>query len=196
MKNNQAEKSNLFYELFIKDLTYKDISDKEYIWREIAKQLNGHFKIKQTVSKDLTSFMLNIPHRNQTIQITETDTKPLKSEVILNLKNQFEFNISLEGGMEKILKLLGSQDIEIGNNEFDNKYMIKTSSPSKAVEILTELKDLILELNIYVINLEQEKSEKHKLIITKDRTTTSLKEMIAFIELNTKLIDSIFKACL
>jgi len=191
MNEKQDNKINLIEELFIKGQVYKNVSEKKNIWKDIAEKLDGNFKIKQTVSKDLTSFILEIPYKNQRIILTETDTKPLKSEINLNLKENFEFSISWEGGIEKIMKIFGSQDIKIGFSEFDKKYLIQSNNSKRTTEILTKLKDLILKLNIYIINLQQEKSENQKVIITKDRNTTSLKEMIDFIELNFNLIDKL-----
>ncbi len=191
MTEKQDNKINLFEELFIKGQIYKNISEKKNIQKEIAEKLNGRFIIKQTVSKDLTSFVLEIPYKDQIIILTETDTKPLKSEINLNLKERFELNISWEDGIERIMKFFGSQDIEIGFFEFDEKYLIQSNNSEKTVGILTNLKDLILKLNIYQISLRQENSQNHKLIITKDRNTIELIEMIDFIELNFKLIDNL-----
>ena len=139
----------------------------------------------------MTSFVLEIPYKDQIIILTETDTKPLKSEISLNLKERFELNISWEDGIERIMKFFGNQDIEIGFSEFDEKYLIQSNNSEKTVGILTNLKDLILKLNIYLISLRQENSQNHKLIITKDRNTIELIEMIDFIELNFKLIDNL-----
>ena len=191
MTEKQDNKINLFEELFIKGQIYKNISEKKNIQKEIAEKLNGRFIIKQTVSKDLTSFVLEIPYKDQIIILTETDTKPLKSEINLNLKERFELNISWEDGIERIMKFFGSQDIEIGFFEFDEKYLIQSNNSEKTVGILTNLKDLLLKLNIYLISLRQENSQNHKLIITKDRNTIELIEMIDFIELNFKLIDNL-----
>jgi len=189
--DKEDDKINLFEELFIKGQIYKNVSEKKNIWKEIAEKLDGKFIIKQTVSKDLTSFVLKIPYKDQIIILTETDTKPLKSKISLNLKERFELSISWEDRIEKIMKFFGSQDIEIGFSEFDTKYMIQSNNPDKTIKILTNLKDLILKQNIYLISLRQEKNQNHKLIITKDRNTKKLSEMIDFIKLNFKLIDNL-----
>jgi len=191
MNEEQDDKINLFNEIFIKGQVYKNVLEKKEIWKEIAEKLNGKFKIKQTISKDLISFILEIPYKNQKLILTETDSKALKSEINLELKEKFEFNISWEGGIEKIMKFFGSQDIKIGVVEFDKKYLIQSNNSERTIEILINLKDLILELNIYLINLQHENSKDHKIIITKDRNTQSLKEMLGFIELNFKLIDNL-----
>jgi len=171
MNEKQNSAVNLLNEIYIKGQVYKNVSEKKAIWEDVAEKLNGSFKVKHTVSRDVISFILKIPYKNQSIIITESDTKALKSEINLDLDEKFEFNISWEGGVEKIIKIFGSQDIEIGFSDFDNKYLIQSNNTLNCIEILSELKDLILKLNIYQINLEQEKLKGHKLIITKDRNT-------------------------
>ena len=192
MTDKTEDQSNLLYEIFIKGQVYKNVLEKKELWSEIAEKLKGEFKIKQTISRDISTFILEIPYKNQMLVLTESDTRPLKSEINMDLKEPFEFSISWEGGIERIMKIFGSQDIQIGFQEFDKKYIIQSNNCSQTITILRDLKDLILKLNIYIINLHHEKSGQHKLLITKDRNSNTIDEIIGLIELNFKLIDFLF----
>jgi viroplasmin and RNaseH domain-containing protein len=126
------------------------------------------------------------------VVFTESDTRPLRSEITMDLKTKFELSISWEGSVEKIMKIFGSQDIQIGNQAFDKKYLIQSNNSSQTISVLRDLKDLILKLNIYIINLHYEKSGQHKLLITKDRNSNTIDEIIGLIELNFRLVDFLF----
>ena len=189
MKDKAEDQSNILYQIFIKGQEYKDVLDKKELWKIIAEKLNGEFKIKQTISRDISTLILKIPYKNQLVVLTESDTRPLKSEINMDLKTKFEFGISWEGGVERIMKIFGSQDIQIGIHEFDKKYLIQSNNTKQTITILRDLKDLILKLNIYIINLHYEKSGQHKLLITKDRTSNTIDEIIGLLELNFRLID-------
>jgi len=191
MTNKRNDNINLLEEIFIKGQVYKNILSKKEVWKNIAEILNGKFTIKQTISRDITSFTLEIPYENKIIILTETDVKPLKSQIILELNNKFELNISKEDSIEKFMIFLGKQDIKIGFPEFDKKYLIQSNDSIKAINILTNLKELILNLNIYSISIQNTKEQYHKINITKDRNTNKTSEIIDFIKLNFKLIDSI-----
>ncbi len=189
MSNEQENQDSLFYEIFIKGQEYKDVLDKKELWKIIAEKLNGEFKIKQTISRDISTLILEIPYKNQMVILTESDTRPLKSEINMDLNTKFEFGISWEGGVERIMKIFGSQDIQIDHQVFDKKYLIQSNNSQRTITILRDLKDLILKLNIYIINLHYEKSGQHKLLITKDRTSNTIDEIIGLLELNFRLID-------
>ena len=184
-------KTSLFREHFIKGQIYKNVAEKKNVWQEIAGKLNGKFIVKQTVSKDVTTLVLEIPYKNYTVILTESDTKPLKSEVILELKDDLEFRLSWEDVFDRIMKFLGKQDIETGDHEFDKKYILQSNNPVKAAKIISQVKELILRLNIYVINLSKESSGVYKLLIIKDRNTSKIDEILDFIELNFRFIDGL-----
>ena len=127
---------NVYEEIFIKGQIYKDVFSKKDLWEKLAELYNGKFKIKQTISKDINSFRLEIPYRNHILVLTETDTKPLKFETEFKLNRNFEFNISWEDIMEHILKLFGKQDIKVGDKEFDKKYLIQSNDSELASKLL------------------------------------------------------------
>jgi hypothetical protein len=183
---------NVYKEIFIKGQIYKDVLNKKDQWKKLAELYNGKFKIKQTISKDINSFRLEIPYKNHNIIITETDTKPLKFETELKLNRKFEFNISWEDSIERVLKFFGKQDIKVGNKKFDKRYLIQSNDPELILFFLNygQIKQIILQHNIYLMNLEySEKNEIHKLMTVKDRNTNKLEILIELIEFEFAIID-------
>ena len=137
-----------------------------------------------------------MPYKNHKLIITESDTKPLKFEINFKLIKNFEFNISWEDGIEKILKIFGKKDIKINNKQFDNKYLIQSNNPELIINILNkgETKDIILKHNIYLISLTYDKkNEIHKLLTVKDRNTNDINKIIELIRFEFILIDSFIK---
>jgi hypothetical protein len=92
-----------------------DISKKRDFWKELSEEFDGVFKIKHTISKDLERLILQIPYKKYMIEFSESDTHPLKIESTLMANRDFEFIISFEDTLEKLLKLFGQQDIEVGD---------------------------------------------------------------------------------
>ena len=190
--NPETENVNTLREIFVKGQIYKDVLSKKELWEYIARTYHGELKIKQTISKDVNSFQLEIPYMNQYIILTESDTKPLKFEATLKLNRRFEFNISWEGFIDRIMKFFGKQDIETGNREFDRKYLIHSREKGMLLQMLgyKHIKQNILKNNIYLMNLEySEKSGYHKLLTVKDRNTKRIEAMVEFIELHFSIID-------
>ncbi|RLD79572.1 MAG: hypothetical protein DRJ15_09090 [Bacteroidetes bacterium] len=197
MRKNSKHKTktddvNVNKEIFIKGQIYKDVFSKKDLWTDLAELYDGEFKIKQTISKDINSFRLEIPYKNHNIILTETDTKPLKFETELKLNRKFEFNISWEDSIERVLKIFGKQDIKVGDKEFDKKYLIQSNEPGLITNILNyrEISRILLKHNIYLLTLEyNKKDEGHKLMTIKDRNTKKKEIMIELINLEFSIID-------
>ncbi len=190
--NSESNDINIFKELFVKNQVYKDVLSKKELWKGIAELCGGKFTIKQTINKDLVSFRLEIPYKNHFIILTETDTKPLKLETELKLNRRFNFNISWEGVVERVMKIFGTQDITIGDKEFDRKYLIQSDNPELLSQFLNfeQIKQSILKSNLYLLDLNySEEDEYHKLLIVKDRNTRRMKEMNDLIKFEFSIID-------
>lgn len=190
--NIKNDKVNIFKEIFIKGQEYKDVLSKKDLWEKLSEMFNGKLQIKQTISKDINSFKLEIPYKNHKLILTETDTKPLKFEIEFKLNQKFEFNISWEDTVEKVLKRFGKQDIKIGNTDFDKKYLIQSNNPELILRLLNyeQVKQSIIKHNIYLINLVySEKDEFHKLLTVKDRNTKELGVMLDLIKIEFSIID-------
>ena len=195
MMNSEKEKtkSTLFEDIFIKDYTYMDMYTKKDIWQELEKILNGKFTIIHTKSNDLNSFHLDFEYNSIKIMMVETDIKPLKFEIELNLKQPFEFNISWEDNVDKLLKFLGKNEVEIGNKEFDSKYLIKATDKTLTQNILNKagLISQILKTNTYIINCSYNTlKESTEILTVANRNVKSIEELLEFVKVQFLFIES------
>ena len=139
---------------------FLDISRKRDFWKELANELNGTFKITHTVSKDLTMLSLVIPYKSYQIEFTESDTHPLKVRCVLSATQSFDFMLSWEDTIEKLLKLFGQRDIEIGDTIFDDKYIIESSNSIMLKALLSnEMKEIMLSNNIFSYSCKFQKKD-------------------------------------
>lgn len=155
-------KESLFTQMFItRTHGFINIAKKRHFWKDLANELNGKFIIKQTVSKDLEILILQIPYKQYLIEFTESDTHPLKINCKLEANHKFEFYISYEDTIEKLLKLFGQQDIQVGDEVFDKKYLIQGKDAGLITDLLTksEIKAIILSNNVFSYNCIYDKRD-------------------------------------
>jgi predicted lactoylglutathione lyase len=192
MENTQ-NKESLFRQMFITRTNgFIDISKKKDFWNELSNELNGELKTKKTISKDLEKLYLNIPYKQNTIEFTESDTHPLIIECTLKANTEFEFMISFEDTIEKLLKIFGQQDIEIGDKLFDDKYLIKEKNTKHITHILSEnqIKTILLKNNVFSFGCSYQKNENTlKLSSLVSRTINSKDELSELYKLFSLTID-------
>ena len=68
-----------------------DISLKRELWQEISNELNGNFKICHDSGTVLEILKISIPHKNCEINLSESDTQPLKFEI--SFSSEFDFEL-------------------------------------------------------------------------------------------------------
>jgi len=193
MKENK-DKESLFRQMFItRTLGFIDISKKRYFWKELSDEFGGVFKIKYTVSKDLERLILQIPYKQYMIEFSESDTHPLKIESTLMANRDFEFIISFEDTLEKLLKLFGQQDIEVGDKDFDRKYLIKEKNTNFIGHILSEegIKTILLKNNVFSFGCNYQKKDNTLLLSSLvSRTINSKDELSELFKLFCMTIDN------
>lgn len=197
---DKKSKESLFRQIFITQTHgFLDISKKIYFWKELADVTGGEFKVKHTVSRDLASLILKIPYKQYTIEFTESDTHPLKISCSMGAVQVFEFMISFEDTIDKLLKLLGQQDIEIGDEEFDKKYLITEKKTNFIGQILSDnqIKTILLTNNVFSFKCKYQKSDKTlQLSSLVSRTTNSKSELAELYKLFCLTIDKMRKLSL
>lgn len=184
---------NMFEELVIKDQAYKDVIKKIKIWQELESEFSGILTVKKTKIDRLITMVLSIPYGGHKIVVTESDTKPLKFESEFQLNTEFEFVLGPEDGIERVLKVFGKQDVIIGNREFDKKFMIQSSNPDLIKRVLypAQINQGILKHKLSSISLQkQRKIGQSKLLMVKDRNTSSKVVISSIIALIRSIIDS------
>ena len=189
--NNNKE--SLFKQIFItRTHGFIDISKKRYFWLDLANENKGTFRIKHTVSKDIESLILKIPYKQYIIEFTESDTRPLKINCKLKANSKFEFFVSYEDNIEKLLKLFGQQDIQVGDKTFDDKYLIQGGNSDLIKKLLmkSEIKRILLSNNVFSFNCNYDKKDETiKLSSLVSRTINSKQELFELCKLFYLTID-------
>jgi hypothetical protein len=189
-------KENRFKQIFVtRTQGFIAISKKSDFWKELANDLGGAFKIKFTVSKDLEILDLVIPYKDEQIEFTESDAQPLKINCVLKAKLKLEFFISFEDFIEKLLKVFGQQDIQVGEDVFDKKYLIQGSDPEAIRNIMQpEVKAILLRNNVFSLNCTFQKNDNTLTLMSLvSRTVNSKAEMAELYKLFCLTIDKLIE---
>ena len=144
--------------------SWSDMEILKQTWETIAKRNNGTFKIKNvrsfanTNDPTLRYFELTIPFADNNIVLLSTELKPLKVSCKFKSELFLEFLIYPEDYTDKISKLFGLKEIEIGDPKFDPKFIIKGNNAGSIKKLLTlELREFLIKN--YISNFKMEKSE-------------------------------------
>lgn len=193
--NKKKNNDGLFKQMYVtQSWGFIDISQKRSYWIELANDLNGVFKVKHTIARDLELLFLQIPYQNIIIEFTESDTHPLKISCILKANQQFEFSISFEDAIEKLFKYFGQQDIVVNDEIFDKKYLIQGKNIETIREILsvTNIKGILLKNNVFCFNCDyQPKEETITLMSLVSRTVSSKNELLELYKMFCLAIDKL-----
>lgn len=91
---------------------------------------------------------ISIIYKGLTISIQTKETKPPVFECILP-SNNFTFSVGNEDYIDKFLKIFGSSEIQIGDYEFDNKFLINANDKRKINDFLDQkMKDWLMGMKI------------------------------------------------
>ena len=175
---------------------YTDNFPKRQMWREVAKELNGEFKIKYNSGQELEIHNISIPHKKWTIRISVSDSRPLKFQISFSSSQDFELILSWEDFIERIFKKFSKPEIELGWKEFDNHYLIKSNRSDLVKKTITkEIQKDLLKHNVYSISYNTDSSTRTAELISVIQRKTGNKEMIfELIEMYKLLIDNLEKS--
>ena len=70
---------------------------------------------------------LVIYYKSHKLLLKESDTKPLKDEILINLTTLFKFNIQLRDWTDWIYSFFGKKLLQTNDVEFVKKYSIQTN---------------------------------------------------------------------
>ena len=177
-------------------LGYTDNFPKREMWKEIAKELNGEFKIKHNSGNELEIHNISIPYKKWNIKISVSDTRPLKFQISFSASQNFELILSLEDFIERIIKKFSKPEIEIGWKEFDKHYLIKSNRSDLVKKTITkEIQKSLLKHNVYSLSYRTDlKSRTAELISVIQRRAGNKEMVIELIEMYKLLIDSFEKS--
>lgn len=99
----------------------------------------------------------------------------------MRANRKFEFSISYEDTIEKLLKLFGQQDIQIGDEEFDKRYLIQGKDTSVVTDLLSksEIKTILLSNNVFSYSSSYSVSDNTLLLSCLVSRTISAKAELA-----------------
>lgn len=193
--NKEESKESLFRQMYVtRTLGFIDISKKRLFWSELANDLNGILKTKQTISKDLELLCLQVPYQEFSIDFTESDTHPLKISCTIKVKQKFEFSLTYEDSIEKLFKLFGQQDIILSDEAFDKKYLIQGQNVEiiKNIMSIADIKNILLKNNVFSYTCTfQEKESTINLKSLVSRTINSKTELLDLYNLFCLTIDKL-----
>jgi hypothetical protein len=177
-------------------LGYTDNFSKREMWKEIAKELNGEFKIKHNSGHELEIHNISIPHKKWNINISVSDSRPLKFQISFSSSQDFELIISWEDFIERIIKKFSKPEIELGWKEFDKNYLIKSNRSDLVKKTITnEIQKTLLKHNVYSISYQTNSTKRTAELISVIQRQAGSKELILeLIEMYKSLIDNFEKA--
>ena len=177
-------------------LGYTDNFSKREMWKEIAKELNGKFKIKYSSGHELEIHNISIPYKKWNIRISVSDSKPLKFQISFSASQDFKLILSWEDFIEKIFKKFRKPEIQLGWKEFDKHYMIKSNRSDLVKSAITkEIQKTLLKHNVYLISYQTDSATKTAELISVIQRKAGNKEMILeLIEMYKLLIDNLEKS--
>jgi hypothetical protein len=189
-------KDNILKQIFVTQTHgFLDINSKRELFSEISKLFSGDFTIKHTISYDVEILNISIPYKNWRIEISESDTKPLKFQISFDSLQDFELIISWEDTIDKVLKKIGKSEIEIGNKDFDDHYLIESNRSELAKNLISkEIQNYLLKYNVYSISITTDrKLKKTNLLCVISRTLDDKKSYEDMIIVHQLLIDQLYK---
>lgn len=177
-------------------LGYTDNIPKREMWKEIAKEFNGEFKINHNPGHVLEMHTISIPYDKWKIIITVSDSRPLKFQIPFSSSQDFELILSWEDFIGRIMKKFSKREIHIGWKEFDKRYLIKSNRSDLVKNTITkEIQKSLLKYNVYSISYHTDKKSRTAELISVIQRSAGNKEMIlALVEMFKQLIDNLKKA--
>ncbi len=174
---------------------YTNNFSKREMWREISEDFNGEFKIRHNAGRELEIHNISIPHKKWKIEISVSDTRPLKFEISFLSSQDFELVLSWEDFLERMIKSFSKPEIELGYKEFDKHYLIKSNRSDLVKEIFTrEIQKSLLKNNVYSISYQTDSKRQTAKLISVIQRRAGNKEMITeLINMYKLLIDSFEK---
>jgi hypothetical protein len=169
-------------------------------WQLIADKYHGHFRnilskspaIIDPIDNEIRRFEMQIQICGETIILTASENHYFKLDYKFRKKFDFEIQIYPEDFIEKMSKLFGLKELEIGNSNFDNKYIIKSNNDDIARKILNEtIQDNLTKFELVSLQLTSDKDSQ--LMILPYINEENYDELNEFIIFSKQLIERIIE---
>ena len=170
-------------------------------WQIIADKYCGDFKnIKNKSSAVLDPyqtqhkrFELLIPYgKESNIVLKTSEQHPFKIQYSFKKRINFEFQIYPEDYMDKITKIFGMQDIIVGNDLIDKRYIVKSNIPDAIKRLLRgDIGQHLINQNI--LSMQLAKSKNSQLLIFPYSVEHNLNILDQLVKTSTDIVDYIYK---
>lgn len=194
MKSKKS-KGTLHQHIHSPTLGYIENFPNRVMWKEISESFKGEFKIKYNAGHEVEIHEIIIPHKNWKMNISVSDSRPLKFSIKVHSQMDFKFSISWEGIVEKLFKKLGKKEIEVGWKKFDDHYFISSNRPDLFKKTFTnEVQSIMLKYDLYSIYYSSRSSSKESEILSVIRRRAGDKESILeIIQMHQTLLDKLLR---
>lgn len=144
---------------------HSNIFGWEYVWRDFADSKGG--KITSDSSKENDPIIkIEVPVEGTRAWITfvpatlkgKSRGTGTSASLVYPPSEDFAFSIRTEKGVDQIGKALGMQDIQLGDHDFDSRFLIQGTDVGKVRNLFADmhLRDLILNNGPSELRLHQE----------------------------------------
>lgn len=186
---------------------HSNIFGWEYVWRDFADSKGG--EVVSDSSKEnnpIISVHLPVEGTDSKLSITpfnfkgKSHTKGTTATIHYSPREHFSFAIRTEKGVDQIGKALGMQDIQLGDQDFDQKYLIQGSDVGKVRNIFADmrLRDLILENGLNELRLVDDAGElpaehripkgRHAVLFTYDHVVDKFEHLEGIFNILTSVV--------
>ena len=166
---------------------------------EIAKKHNGNCKLRKTAPgiggmNTWRVFEINTPYKDGVIIFIMSEATPTKINYYFDINLHLELLIYSEDWLDKIGKLFGLKEYEVGIKEFDEKFKILGSNKRFILKILDKHIREFIQTNSSFSNLIlEQKINKSVLVLNAPFGESNLKKLENTIEIIKRITDNIYE---
>lgn len=177
-------------------LGYTEVLPSRNMWEEVAESMGGTFKVVFTRNHDIEIHRINIPHKKWNIEISISDSRPLKFRSSFKFSQELEMIITWEDFIERFFKHFRKQEVELGWKEFDRHYLIKTDRSDLVKKtISSDIQKSFLKQNIYSLSYtSDQESRTSEFVSVVSRLAGDKETNIELIGLYKQIIDNLAEA--
>ncbi len=183
----------------------------EYVWRDFADTKGGQV-VSDTSKENDPIICMHIPVEGTSTHVTITPfavkgkskTEGTSASLHYTPKEHFAFVIRTEKGIHQIGKAVGKlQDIQLGDQQFDHKYLIQGTDDGKVRNLFSDMKlrDLILQNNLTELHLHSSGDDlpaehkippgKHSVVYSHDQRLDKFDQLEAMFDILTSVVHRI-----
>lgn len=186
---------------------HSNIFGWEYVWRDFADSKGGEV-ISDTAKENNPILFMRLPVDGTDAHVTITPyalkgkSKGVGTSATLHYapREHFAFSIRVEKGIDQIGKAMGLQDIQLGDQEFDHRFLIQGTDVGHVRNLFADmhLRDLILSnavtelrLNVDGHDLPPEHSipqGRHAVVYSHDHAIDKFEQLEALCNILTSVV--------